>query len=615
MKPMNRVLVSLGALAALAMLGLPALAGQTLDNGRLTVTAQPGSPVVVTSKGAGGPTARFELALCGAGSGAAAVDKVEGKGPETLRLGGGGVEVDLTLGKRQPYLTVTPARAGGFLEVRTAARYAILPDFFGYDLVYDPGRFKGDRVLAPAENLLMNLLDGGKAMVMCTWGGAGGGGKDAGAGGAAKPAERDPIVELALSGAGDARRVAAARIELLGGPVHVALLERDNLWHEESVGGLKPLNPNEIAWKRSFEAKWRVDMLVAEGKKSANLMTRSVSYEFLYAPEGDPRAAWSKAQAGDDKVRASVIMYQWTEGVPRIEEETVNRHIYPAWFNKEKTFLAPYADNPHKIKGKEAQTENIFDRAVIYPIDRQEKTPVEVLTPVDIMRETLGQGPCEYVLDLEGLQSRRTSGQEDYKLVDVATCTIWLRHIFPIISAKSKELPEDKKAYLARAVGDLPICVHAVCKRLEEYDQWTRDFSAWLDKNPANGEAKPAADRVRELLGGMQAMIKKYDPAKFKSEGEAWDAKVAEAVKAVQAGNIAEVEKVGGIRELAQKQDNAVSDCRRFVKAIREEVSYVEGSSAEAQKFVTGVREQCRQILRRGHPKEMLHSDPRTYER
>jgi hypothetical protein len=40
---------------------------------------------------------------------------------------------------------------------------------------------------------------------------------------------------------------------------------------------------------------------------------------------------------------------------------------------------------------------------VIYPLDRTRATPLTEFTPVDILRNTLGVGPCQYILETEGL--------------------------------------------------------------------------------------------------------------------------------------------------------------------------------------------------------------------
>ncbi len=42
---------------------------------------------------------------------------------------------------------------------------------------------------------------------------------------------------------------------------------------------------------------------------------------------------------------------------------------------------------------------------LIYPIDRSRTTPLTALLPIDVLRSTLGVGPCQYILALEGLAS------------------------------------------------------------------------------------------------------------------------------------------------------------------------------------------------------------------
>jgi hypothetical protein len=42
---------------------------------------------------------------------------------------------------------------------------------------------------------------------------------------------------------------------------------------------------------------------------------------------------------------------------------------------------------------------------IIYPLDRTRATPLTEFTPVDILRNTLGVGPCQYILETEGLAS------------------------------------------------------------------------------------------------------------------------------------------------------------------------------------------------------------------
>lgn len=50
---------------------------------------------------------------------------------------------------------------------------------------------------------------------------------------------------------------------------------------------------------------------------------------------------------------------------------------------------------------------------VVYPLDRSRETPLNVFCPTDVLRGTLGVGPCQYILDLEGLPADASPTPEE----------------------------------------------------------------------------------------------------------------------------------------------------------------------------------------------------------
>jgi hypothetical protein len=584
-----------------------------IDNGLLTVSAQEGGPgITVETKGPQGKTTRVEIVLRGEDGSSPALQQVTSRNEKTMHVVAGSIAADVTAERKQPFLTVTPARPGGSLEVRAKACYAVLPDFFGYDVVYEPVRFKGNTLRVAAENFLLSFIEGHRAILMCVW--PGGLSKAKGRGAEARQSEanaREPAVDLILEGEGAARRMKARRIEFTGGPIHVAVLERDNLWYDQDVSGWEAQTPTALEWKRPFDAHWRLNTLVAEGKKTKDLITRSQSYRFLYMPPPEKRGRVRRNKmpgAHIEDIRALVDRNKiWSKGHPVVYEERIYSHIYSAWFKNDETYVALFADNPRK-----GNKENIYDRILIYPIDRDksapQETPLDVYTFVDIMRQTLGQGPCEYILDLEGVHSRGAGGDRD--IVDDATCSIWLGHIFPY--TKAKELPDEKKAHLVKAVKDLLPFLHAVYDRIVEYDEFNKRLIAHLKKAEANEAVKPVAGRIAELAEAMKKMLAKYNVPKFKTQVEQWDKKIPEIAAKVEAGDFGAAAGAGGTRRLGQAQDNAVADCRRYVKAIRHEVSFIETDNIDIQRLVLDVRNMCQDILRNAHPKELAHTDPNS---
>ena len=82
---------------------------------------------------------------------------------KALRVSTGNAEAEFTLGVGG-IVTIRPGKNAASVEVRTGARYAILPDFFADDVVFDPVHLAMPTLTVPAENFLLQFLEGGNTM-------------------------------------------------------------------------------------------------------------------------------------------------------------------------------------------------------------------------------------------------------------------------------------------------------------------------------------------------------------------------------------------------------------------------------------------------------------------
>ena len=97
-------------------------------------------------------------------------------------------------------------------------RYVVIPDFFGDDMVFGSQTASRPRLRLPAENMLLSLLDGGNAQVMCVW-----------------SSNRQEAVAL-QSTAGPAPQIGGCEIQAAADkPLWVACLEGTGLWHEQAA--------------------------------------------------------------------------------------------------------------------------------------------------------------------------------------------------------------------------------------------------------------------------------------------------------------------------------------------------------------------------------------------
>jgi hypothetical protein len=135
----------------------------------------------------------------------------------------------------------------------------------------------------------------------------------------------------------------------------LAFLEGQDLWQERSLG---PHARNVMLdWKPAFPAKWRGDFL---GRRAL-------------------AASWNLPGSAADDAEAEPA----APGCPcRVEGEQLRLEL-------------TLAQSPP-------------ERLLLYPIDRSRATPLTVFCPIDILRNTLGVGPCQYILQTEGLASEAT---------------------------------------------------------------------------------------------------------------------------------------------------------------------------------------------------------------
>jgi hypothetical protein len=247
---------------------------------------------------------------------------------------------------------------------------------------------------------------------------------------------------------------------------------------------------------------------------------------------------------------------------------------------------------------------------IIYPLGRVTATPVNVYTPIDLMRETLGQGPCEYVLDLAGIKPRGPGG--DRPILAYATCGLWNQHIKPIVTKELKKKPDgsyeplspETKARLIQAMEEMWYFVHAVHDRLREYKTWGASLATLCEQEAArSGKVKAVADRIQ---ADVQRLNKDVGAHKFDGPGSEafWKDRIPVLIAQVKDDNYAEAKTIGDITTLGNNQDERVSRCRQYVKALRQDVLIEDTSDADVRKFVGEVRARCQQMLRNMHPKE-----------
>jgi hypothetical protein len=155
---------------------------------------------------------------------------------------------------------------------------------------------------------------------------------------------------------------------------------------------------------------------------------------------------------------------------------------YPCWSDHEQQgYVQPLEKEAFRFQGP----------AVLYPVNRVKQTPLDVYTVVDIMRNTLGVGPCEHILDVEGQKT-------DHK--GRPTCGVqW--YLEEIYGAKQQK---QKRAELEKHLNDALAFVTHIRSRIMRYVEFAHRMREYL---AAQKKAHPELSKSIAELDGIVEQI------------------------------------------------------------------------------------------------------------
>jgi hypothetical protein len=187
---------------------------------------------------------------------------------------------------------------------------------------------------------------------------------------------------------------------------------------------------------------------------------------------------------------------------------------------------------------------------IIYPIDRTKATPLTTILPIDVMRNTLGVGPCQYVLQAEGLATEANPTPEQV--------SHWVEQQFK--RKKEKAARDDIKDRLAQMADH----VGRVQARIGQYGESAKQLRTLCQKH-AGDEGVARCLAILDHLDQAAAM-RGDEPKAAKQLGDAVVALIGKE------NALEECQKLGeAIRAIGSAQDAALARCRLHVRRIRAE--------------------------------------------
>lgn len=220
---------------------------------------------------------------------------------------------------------------------------------------------------------------------------------------------------------------------------------------------------------------------------------------------------------------------------------------------------------------------------VAYPLDRGRGTPLAAFTVTDLVRATLGVGPCQYILDVKG-QRLATPG--------VYTCagTALLKKIMENYD-EAKHRPE-----IDKVMSDMLIFVRHYRGRVEEYIAFRKEMLDYLKRQKATRpELETFFADMERITSALPSRIEKDVPdrvARLADEFRATLASRDEAANKARERINADIRGAGGY------QDGIVNGCHKTLNMLRYLAGIEATSNPKAVSAAQEIRLRARKILR-----------------
>jgi hypothetical protein len=257
-------------------------------------------------------------------------------------------------------------------------------------------------------------------------------------------------------------------------------------------------------------------------------------------------------------------------------------YIYPVWFDGESTFFRLSKKVPPK------------GTALIYFLEGQE-TPLSILTPVDVMKVTLGRSLCDSILDAPGRQLRthhRTNGSGVHR-----GCTCGFTEAIQAVFEAGQETA--KKEYITSAVDDMIFFIQCHLNRIDEYKQFADEAIKLM--HARSTDATKAYLEPLEQLAQQIPQECSLQQENMKSLGHASElSRQTLALTGKKASsNLSEyMELLKAWRAMGGAQDYVVARCHGVVRKLHQTAGYTCATQPETLPLAKEIRTLCRQCLR-----------------
>ena len=351
-------------------------------------------------------------------------------------------------------------------------------------------------------------------------------------------------VQLGLGDVENKRGITSLDLQADGQSFFLTSLAAPGIWHREELKAGFLEKDVTLAWQRPFPAKWKTQLSEAGTKAT-------------YAFRSTKGTVW--------------------RGVP-------GSYDYPVWFDGETAMMRLGKKVPPK------------GDALIYFLEARE-TPLSVITPVDILKATLGRPICEAIMDPAGRQLRthhKRGGDSVHR-----ACTCGYTEAIEVVFKAREET--GKKQFIADAVEDMIYFVRCHVERIAEYQRFADELTKHLRAQAKTApELKPYLENLEQMI---QVIPQECEVQKENMKSLDHAAELAKQTMALTTKNDPDNLKtyqalLKAWRGMGGAQDYVLAQCHTVTRKVLQEAGYGCAELPKAVAVAEEIRARCRQMLR-----------------
>lgn len=329
-----------------------------------------------------------------------------------------------------------------------------------------------------------------------------------------------------------------------GQSLYLAVLSAPGLWHREELKPAFLEKDVTLGWKRPFAAKWKTQFT-----------------------EVGVRTTFNFRESKD----------QIWRGVP-------GSYNYPVWFEGGKAVYHLSKKVPPK------------GESIVYFLEGQH-TPLDMATPVDVIKATLGLPTSATLLDVAGrrLRTHHRRGGDGVHRACTCGCTEAIQAVFEAGQEVTRK--DDVK----EALADMNFFVRCHVERIQEYTKFAAGLIQFLQAQAkAVPDLKPFCDLLEQTVQQIhQEYSVQKENMKSLEHAEALTRQTLGLTDSKSPNNVkAYMELLKAWRAMGGAQDYVLAQCHTITRKLFQEAGYGCAKDTSALAVAQEVRARCRKVLR-----------------